>query len=913
MSSTLLKIISLFLVTFFSTTVFSQTNKINSPAAMAEKIYLQLDSEIYLAGQTLWFKAIVTSAANHIPSKLSGVLYVELIDPDEHLVEQKIIKIVKGIGEGFFDIDANYSEGRYLLRAYTTWNENFDSPFMFKTYVNIFPASQIAKKDPITDVVLVKQESEHILTAHFNPLLLDSLHKKNLQVYLTVDGKKDSLILKRKKNGDYFLEYEVPEEAQLVTLTMGTSTGIFNSKTIALKEDILDVQFFPESGKLVGGFTNKVGLKILDYRGKGIPVSGEIIDNAGKIITTFKSNKLGMGFFFIQADSTTTYYARMTSLPNSGDFSKNYSLPEVTSKGDLLSVSEIKENIRIVAASNYKKSDSIFIEASCRGMLYYLIKGKLKEGEFAQFFPAAQLPEGIIAFTMRDASDKILAERLYFNHKPNSFLPITISTDKSTYNPREQTKVDIQLDNSIENPDANLSVLVINKKQLGSFQITRENILSYFLLGSELKGNIEDPGYYFRKENENTANDLESLLLTQGWRKYNYQEIDKDTLILEPHESAIQVKGTVKGLMSKKKNKEGINLTMVAYGQSTSIFTQQTDSLGRFNFILPDEYGKEIKALIQSASQRGNNKNYTFTLDRRFIPKIRYDQVNSIAQLDSTMVNLLQDRWNRNDFELTDDVTLLDEVYLQGYAMTPQHEKVTEAYGEPDAVISGKALQKMAGGYTSGLYNVLLSHFPEDINITRVDGIDSYLRADVMGSDATLIVVDGIPVKEYDYHLVPDMPVSEILSVEVIRYAKNFTSLYNQVYPTVFDTLGPPKIPVIGSVIAIYTEGGVGFLGANTAVGMIKTTIPVFSRTREFYTPKYDNLQDKDWETPDLRDVIQWMPQLKPDAKGHAITTFYNADQSGDVLVVIEGITTNGKIGYAEYTYIVEEAADTDK
>jgi hypothetical protein len=45
--------------------------------------------------------------------------------------------------------------------------------------------------------------------------------------------------------------------------------------------------------------------------------------------------------------------------------------------------------------------------------------------------------------------------------------------------------------------EANLSLLVINKNQLGAMQKTRQNILSWFLLDSELRGEIENPGFYF--------------------------------------------------------------------------------------------------------------------------------------------------------------------------------------------------------------------------------------------------------------------------------------------------------------------------------------------------------------------------------------------------------------------------------
>ena len=71
-----------------------QNDLVVSNASFAEKIYLQLDRKIYTNGDTVWFKCIVSNS-EHIPSHLSGVLYVELIGADEVIFEKKLIKIEK--------------------------------------------------------------------------------------------------------------------------------------------------------------------------------------------------------------------------------------------------------------------------------------------------------------------------------------------------------------------------------------------------------------------------------------------------------------------------------------------------------------------------------------------------------------------------------------------------------------------------------------------------------------------------------------------------------------------------------------------------------------------------------------------------------------------------------------------------
>ncbi len=149
----------------------SQNNQIYSFGYEPEKIYLQLDGKVYTTDKTIWFKAIVTSASDHILTKLSGVLYVELIDPGEKILEKKLIKLDNGIGNGFFDLNQSYSEGSYLIRAYTEWNKNFGTDFYFHEYVQVFASSAKAKADPISNITLIeKGNNESMLTASFRPL-----------------------------------------------------------------------------------------------------------------------------------------------------------------------------------------------------------------------------------------------------------------------------------------------------------------------------------------------------------------------------------------------------------------------------------------------------------------------------------------------------------------------------------------------------------------------------------------------------------------------------------------------------------------------------------------------------------------------------------------------------------------------
>lgn len=886
--------------------VQAQSEHIISGAALAEKIYLQLDADVYTTDDTIWFKAVVAESASHRPSATSGVLHVELIGPDEQVMDRKRIKLTGGVGSGGFELKEQYMQGNYLLRAYTEWNRNFGPDFMVQTYVKIFPASKDIALNPMTGVHLVEREpGRYQLQAQLNPTLIDPEQKKQLTVYLTVDGKKDTLSVKGARNGYYPLDYALPEGAKIATLNMETQRGIRYTKTLALQDSMLDLQFFAESGELVQGVTSKVGFKALNGLGRGIAVSGVVMDSRGNAVVQFTSNHLGMGSFVLTADSGVSYYAVLDSSVDRSAVHR-YPLPEVSDEGRVLSVTKTGDEIGVAVYSNRAENDSLFVQVSCRGVLHYLIRASLKNHRITTSLPVAGFPEGILAFRLMDTHMQPLAERLFFNQRPETRLYIDVSTDKTEHRKRDKSDISIRVTGSDGKAvDAKVSVVVMNKDHVGNAQATRENLLSRLLLSSELRGNIEDPGYYFREVDDTLFGDLEALMLTQGWRKYRYDTPLPDTFSF-PNEPYPYISGKVGGVFSKKAQ-AGIGLTLMTFGEKQSIAAENTDSLGHFYFGLADEYTDSLDVLIQSANKAGKNRNYTLSLDEREPPAIVYDQSRSVEQIDSVVSYVHQKRQERAQreysYRLAAGEILLDEVLVERRALSPQQQAVFDRYGESDVVISGDAIREKEEKWSYGLYSVLLFNFPNDLRIDRVGDQGGYLRASIIGGESTLVVVDGIPVPGYSYEIIPNIPPSEVKSVELIRFATHFSQLYQEVYPEA----SPFEIPPVGSVIAIYTHAGKGVYAVRKPTGLLQASVPVYSPTIEFYAPRYESLAEVASARPDLRTLIHWAPELTTGETGTVETSYYHSDAAGETIVVVEALSSDGEIGYKELKYKVRE------
>ncbi|MDN5215079.1 hypothetical protein QQ020_23560 [Fulvivirgaceae bacterium BMA12] len=816
----------------------------------------------------------------------------------------KTIKIQEGTGDGFFELSQTYPTGVYLIRAYTAWNRNFGNDFFFKEYIRVFDSFNEGKTNPISNVKLLQQnDGERKLVADLDPYIIDSLHRKNLTLFISLDNKKDTLLIKKGKENRYRVEFSIPGECQLVTMQMQTNNYLHYGKTIAVDENVLDLQFFPESGELVQGISSKIGFKALDFSGKGKRVEGEIVNEKGEVITFFKSNALGMGSFtLLNPDNNQLYYAKVKS-PSEENFVMKYKLPEVVQVGNVLTVSRKGSYLHLMASSNYLINDSIFIRASCRGVDYYGIKGKLKDGVLSFFLPTNKLPEGVIAFTLRDNNRQPVAERLFFNERLDQRVNIEITSDKKSYVQREQTVLNIKTTDDIGKlVNTDMSLLVLNNEQMGELENTGQNILSYFLVSSDLRGEVENPGYYFDLSisNDERLKGLDALMLTQGWSKYKYSK--PETRINFQPERNLTVSGMVTGSLNKKKRKIS-ELTLMTFGEYPSAQSQITDSLGRFRFNLEDAYGPNLNILIQSATNRGKRQNFTVTLDKKGSPEISYDRRKSVEKADSVIIKLVEKNIERKSveesFRLSSDI-ILDEVIIEDYRITPEREKVTKEYGRPDEIISGQSIRENEEKWSYGLYSVLLFSFPDKIRITQTR---DFLYAHCHNPEVTLVVIDGIPVMSESYPLIPDIPPSEVKSFEIIEYAEKFAKLYMTVFPEVH----PLDVPRLGNVIAIYTYAGKGLHGVSKPVGLRKKSVPVFSALREFYAPKYERISPEDWIKPDLRSIVHWEPNIKTDSLGGVSLSFYNSDNLGEILVVVEAISDEGDIGYQKYVYNVKK------
>ncbi|AOW09091.1 hypothetical protein [Flavobacterium gilvum] len=284
------------------------------------------------------------------------------------------------------------------------------------------------------------------------------------------------------------------------------------------KDSILQFTTFPEGGNLVSGIPSTLGFKAVNSKGMPVNVSGILYENDNPVLN-FKSSHAGMGSFVFTPDANKKYHIQLTE-PASEE---KFPLAKIYQNGKVLQLlSNTKDALTFkVSQSTALNQELVYLWLQVRGVVYSVATGVLKK-ELLIKLPLKDIPQGIAEVTLFDSTTTPLAERLVYVNQ-NQKLNIKTELDKNNYNTREKASLKIKVtDENGEPVMAHLGLSVYDKLYLNKQD--SKNILTHYLLSTQLKGNIYNPAYYFDEKNKDGQEALNILLLTQGWRSYVWEE-----------------------------------------------------------------------------------------------------------------------------------------------------------------------------------------------------------------------------------------------------------------------------------------------------------------------------------------------------------------------------------------------------
>ncbi|HWZ35471.1 MAG TPA: carboxypeptidase regulatory-like domain-containing protein, partial [Mucilaginibacter sp.] len=399
-----------------------------------------------------------------------------------------------------------------------------------------------------------------------------------------------------------------------------------SSSKLSLMET--DIQFFPESGNLVNGVTSRVGFKVTGTDGLGVPVSGKILDNDNKQVAEFTTLHAGIGSFLLRPLPGKTYTAQIKFADST---TKGVGLPAVLSQGYVLSVYQPNKDsilVRILASPTLQHS-SLNLVAHSSGEVIFSSPVEISGLMTSIWVDKRAFPSGIAQFTIFDGNNQPLNERIVFI-KGDDHMALSIKTEKPLYKGREHVQLQLNAKEGDGTPvAANFSIAVTDASKVPVDETAESTIFSNLLLTSDIKGYIERPNYYFTADTDEVNKALDNLMLTQGYRRFEWKLLDSVTNakpIFTREGLAYTISGTVTTLTHHPLANADIMLLSMNARISKTV---TTDANGRFRF---DSlmFADSAKFAIQ-AKTKENTDHAIITLDS--IPRVTVNPKQSITEV----------------------------------------------------------------------------------------------------------------------------------------------------------------------------------------------------------------------------------------------------------------------------------------
>jgi hypothetical protein len=357
--------------------------------------------------------------------------------------------------------------------------------------------------------------------------------------------------------------------------------GEKNNSTAIIKatEQTTRLEFFPEGGNLINGFSNTIAFKATNERGFPANVSGSVRNEKNEEITTFSSYHDGMGMFELLPSANTKYYILLN-----GDLGmRKYMLPESTDRG--ITVTIIPHPQGSFFEIHQRKTEPLFQAAYMIGQMQHHVVFRqdfiANKDELQGVINTQNLHSGVLQITFFNKDGLPLSERLCFVNNKEYIQSAELVADTINFSDRAKNRFSIVLKDTVK---GTVSVSVIDPEYTLS-PAREENIFSSLLLTSDLKGHINNPAYYFTSDNDSVKTALDLVMMTHGWRRFKWTELlqKKAETSLYKDPAYITLSGKITLRDTKKPFAEKPLLLMLITADSTrTIQMTSTDKQGLF-------------------------------------------------------------------------------------------------------------------------------------------------------------------------------------------------------------------------------------------------------------------------------------------------------------------------------------------
>ncbi len=824
-----------------------------------EKLYLHLDKPYYGAGEQIRFSGYLLDAVTHTDESLSNFIYVELTDRRDSVVIRRKFKRDSLGFRGSVELPAELPAGDYSLRAYSNWMRNAGPDFFYRRNLRV---GNSILTDILPAVEYIPDEGNGTVRIRFADAS-DHPHTGIKVRYRFIDEFGDA--------ADVLSGTATTDDAGMIAIGSVAPAPRDRFVHVVFEDDRYDyehtlclpavasdyhVSFFPEGGDLLDGVSQTVAFKAQADDGFSLPVSGVVTTAGGDTVALMNTEHDGMGVFVFTPAAGERYRAETVS--GSG-LIRSFALPEVKSKGFGLSVACRNGMIfyGIQTASETVWPEALYLVAHTRGNIRIL--APVSPAQVAGRIDASEFPEGIAHFLLVGPDGHTLGERLVFIRSRDEAW--SVGTDRPQYGKREPVEVEIALKDPQGAPLAGRFSVSVTDLRTVKEDSLGGNILSDLLLTSDLKGYIENPGYYFVSADDPVRQrHLDLVMLTHGWRRFDLT--DMNVLPAAETEHYIEVGQTVSGQVKNGLGKGAKNASLVLWSDE-GFMVKKADEQGRF-VIDSIQFHEGTPLIVQANTQKGS-AGVSLEIDPEIFPgpggRLPFG-TGAVPDLTRYLENTRDKYYHEGGMRMVH----LKEFVVEG-KNTASRERSSYASMADQTVTIDKVPESMR--------NKTVLEYVSTLTGVRRTGNTVSIREN---PEPPLVLIDDVPYNEEG--IMERVYMTEVESVSIIKGAGT----------AFFGIRGG------GGVVSITRcKGAPALKGASTPNLAVLRPLG-FSEPDEFYSPVYDTPEKKSDPTPDLRTTVYWEPSLRTDPEGKARIGFYTSDDPSSYRIEIEGVADDGTV-----------------
>jgi hypothetical protein len=459
--------------------------------------------------------------------------------------------------------------------------------------------------------------------------------------------------------------------------------------------------------------------------------------------------------------------------------------------------------------------------------------------------------------------------------------------------PREKVQVDFDITSSAGNAVRGNFVVSVTDADLLKTNQNTDNIFSYMLLNSELKGHIATPTYYFEADDAKHNEHLDLVMLTHGWRRYNINSIlaGKKPRITQPFEREQSISGGIKSTIGRTRNTS----VMIFRNRKEYLGVHDLNSSNRF-FITGIDSPDTTTYILQALNKNGSSERVRIKVEPQVYP-IAPTIAREVFQK-KTFSSLTEEYMMRSKQSYFEDggmpVIDIDAVEIIAkrnvtYDYSSSLNDFNTVSGDMSRFVSiFDALQRFRNLEIEG-NNVYVRSKKTTSPVKDMSSDDTDSEENNFGGNVEIEMDDKVDLMpavyvngtQMDMGVIDAYPMSEVISVS---------------YLDKFESMAAGMGSETGAIILHVKD--INAREKFLINSMAEVVVPGYATPVEFYAPDYAVKNDK--SKKDNRTTIAWVPMLQSNSLGDASISFWTADRQSNYRVVIEGITSEGELLHNE-------------